>query len=99
MIDGRDGPWPEDGTGPAGPEMVEPAALHVIAADADLWMRLFYQELLPQMGHEVVAVGCGYQLLRLCSAVQPDLILMDMRLPDADGLDAAEQLGQAWLAP
>jgi response regulator NasT len=73
--------------------------LRVIAADGDLWMRLFYQELLPRMGHQVVAVGSGHHLLKLCSAVQPDLVLMDVRLADTDGLDAAEQLSCAWLAP
>ena len=36
-----------------------PAPLRVIAADADLWMRLFYQELLPRMGHEVTVVESG----------------------------------------
>jgi response regulator NasT len=73
--------------------------LRVIAADGDLWMRLFYQELLPHLGHQVVAVCSGYHLAKLCSAVQPDLVLMDVRLPDADGLDIAEQLSSAWLAP
>jgi response regulator NasT len=73
--------------------------LRVIAADGDLWMRLFYQELLPHMGHQVVAVCSGYHLAKLCSAVQPDVVLMDVRLPDADGLDIAEQLSSVWLTP
>jgi AmiR/NasT family two-component response regulator len=75
------------------------AALRIVAADADLWMRLFYQELLPRMGHEATVVESGHQLVKLCSAVQPDLILTAVHLTELDGLDAAEQLSRERLAP
>jgi response regulator NasT len=76
-----------------------PAPLRVIAADADLWMRLFYQELLPRMGHEVTVVESGLHLVKLCSALQPDLVLTDLNLTELDGLDAAEQISRECLAP
>ncbi len=99
MIAGRDWASPEDEARVANNPVVKPAAMRVIAADGDLWMRLFYQELLGRLGHQVVAVGSGYHLGKLCAAVQPDLVLMDVRLPDADGPTVAEQISNAWLAP
>jgi response regulator NasT len=76
-----------------------PAALRVVAADADLWMRLFYQELLPRMGHEATVVESGRQLVKLCSAVQPDLVLTDVHLTELGGLDAVEQISREYLTP
>ena len=99
MIIGRDWSSPENGAGRIDTPVREPAAWRIIAADGDLWMRLYYQELLPRMGHQVVAVSSGYHLEKLCAAVQPDLVLMDVRLPDADGLDLVEQLSRAWSVP
>ena len=90
---------PKSDAGSAGILAPGLAALRVVAADADQWMRLLYQEMLPRLGHEVNVVGSGHQLVKLCSAVLPDLVLMDVRLPDTDGLDTAEQLGREWLAP
>jgi response regulator NasT len=76
-----------------------PTALRVIAADADLWMRLFYQEMLPRMGHEVTVVESGLRLVKLCSALQPDLVLTDLNLTELDGRDAAEEISRECLAP
>lgn len=38
----------------------------------------------------------GAEALRLCAALQPDLVLMDLRMPRMDGISAIESLHQTW---
>src|SRR5205823_5440330 len=49
--------------------------------------------ILPLAGHEVVAVAeNGRQLIEQCRAVQPDLVIADIKMADMDGIEAAEQI-------
>ena len=45
--------------------------------------------------HEVVTVGTGAEALEAVSRVHPDLVLLDIGLPDVDGYDVARQLRAA----
>jgi len=38
-------------------------------------------------GYEVVSAGTGRDGLRLCISVQPDAVILDLMLPDGDGLE------------
>ena len=70
-------------------------ALRIAVADDERDMRLFFQELLPPLGHEVVAVAeSGRQLLERCRATHPDLVITDIKMPDMDGITAAAALNQ-----
>ena len=67
--------------------------LRIAVADDEADTRQFYQEWLPAMGHQIVAVAAsGRQLVVQCRANRPDLIITDIKMPDLDGLDAAEQV-------
>jgi DNA-binding NarL/FixJ family response regulator len=51
---------------------------------------------------EVDVVGLastGRQALEWCAALRPDLVLMDVRMPEMDGLEAARRLKAAAGAP
>jgi response regulator NasT len=66
-------------------------SLRVAVADDEPDMRDYFQRVLPILGHEVVGVaGTGRQLLEQCQAAHPDLIITDIRMPDMDGIEAAE---------
>ena len=41
--------------------------------------------------------GDGWEALRLARELQPDVVVMDIRLPSLDGLSAAERLRQSQL--
>lgn len=43
-------------------------------------------------GHTVVEARTGVEALTVAGAAAPDLILLDLRLPDADGFDLARRL-------
>ena len=49
-------------------------------------------ELLEQEGNQVLAATSGEVALRLTAAERPDLILMDIHLPDMTGYEAIRRL-------
>ena len=50
--------------------------------------------LLEQNGFKVVAARSGAEGIELASRVQPDLIILDIQLPEMDGYEVARQLRQ-----
>jgi CheY-like chemotaxis protein len=50
--------------------------------------QIFTQELLTDMGHEVVVVEDGEQVLQTLAKERFDLVLMDIRMPKLDGQEA-----------
>ena len=72
--------------------MTEPG-LRIAIADDEPLMQQFYQEVLTRDGHQVVAVASsGAQLVAQCEELQPDLVITDIKMPDIDGLDAAQRI-------
>jgi AmiR/NasT family two-component response regulator len=64
--------------------------LRIAVADDEPVMRQFFQELLPHMGHQVVAAAeTGRQLADCCRATRPDVVITDIKMPDMDGIEAA----------
>jgi two-component system, response regulator PdtaR len=68
-------------------------SLRIAVADDELDMRDYFQKILPLLGHQVVAVAqTGRELVDLCAATKPDLVITDIKMPDMDGIDAAAQI-------
>ena len=68
-------------------------SLRIIAADDEPLILANLQEMLSALGHDVVAsVGTGSELVEQCQALRPDLIVTDIKMPEMDGLEAAQQL-------
>ena len=57
----------------------------LIEDDADLFSLLKYN--LEKEGYSLTGLQTGKGALELCRQVHPDLILLDIMLPDSDGLD------------
>src|SRR5262245_25911922 len=69
--------------------------LRVAVADDEREMREYLQEVLPRLGHQVVAVGeTGRQLVEKCRATKPDLVISDIKMPDLDGIEVAVTLNR-----
>ncbi len=48
--------------------------------------------LVGRMGHETVVAPAGKDALRACLGTRPDLVLMDIELPDIDGYELTKRL-------
>jgi two-component system, response regulator PdtaR len=70
-------------------------SLRVVVADDEPDMREYFQKALPRLGYQVVgAAQDGRELVELCRALRPDLVITDIKMPDLDGIDAAVQVYQ-----
>ena len=63
----------------------------LIVEDSDLNMRLF-NDLLEAFGYRTVKTKDGRQAVPLAREHKPDLIVMDIQLPEISGLDITERL-------
>jgi response regulator NasT len=61
-------------------------------ADSDPAMRQSFQHSLGKLGHDVCVVASGRQMLELCRASPPDLLIVEMDLPDRDGVSAVQEV-------
>jgi response regulator NasT len=78
---------------------MDPAARVVIAEDEAL-IRLDLAEMLSEEGYAVVAEASdGEEAVRLAAEHRPDVVLMDVRMPRLDGIEAAAQIAAAKIAP
>jgi response regulator NasT len=73
--------------------------LRIAVADDERNMREYLGELLPRLGHQVVVARDGRQLLELCRAGEPDLVITDIRMGEPDGLEAAGLINQERTVP
>ena len=63
----------------------------LIVEDNELNMKLF-NDLLEARGYRVLQTSSGHAVLALARNHRPDLILMDIQLPEISGLDVIEWL-------
>jgi DNA-binding NarL/FixJ family response regulator len=45
---------------------------------------------------EIREAGNGHEVVRLVKELPPDLVLMDVRMPEMDGLEATGQIKASW---
>ncbi len=69
------------------------AKRRVIVAEDESLIRMDIVETLIENGFDVVAeAGDGAQAVALCAEHKPDLLVMDIKMPNMDGIAAAEQI-------
>ena len=65
----------------------------VVIAEDETIIRLDLKEILQEEGYEVVGeTGRGDEVVDLVKATQPDLAILDIRMPGMDGLTAAREI-------
>ncbi|WP_366554525.1 response regulator [Aquibaculum sediminis] len=74
------------------PEGQAPAAPRILVVeDNELNMKLFH-DLLEAQGYSVLQTRDGLDALRIAREQRPDLILMDIQLPEVSGLEVTKWL-------
>lgn len=63
----------------------------LIVEDNELNMKLF-NDLLQAQGYDTIQTGDGHKVVALVRAERPDLVLMDIQLPEISGLDVTRML-------
>ena len=68
------------------------AAHHVLVVDDDSASLRYVGSLLMTHGYGVYAAGSGHLAIEIAERSQPDLILLDIRMPDLDGIETCRAL-------
>ncbi|KSU58294.1 MULTISPECIES: ANTAR domain-containing response regulator [unclassified Gordonia (in: high G+C Gram-positive bacteria)] len=72
----------------------------VLVAEDDSLIRMDLIEMLREEGYEVVGEAPNGQVaVELTESLSPDLVIMDIKMPVRDGIDAATEIAEKRLAP
>jgi response regulator NasT len=72
----------------------------VIIADDESLIRMDLREMLTNLGYLVVGeAGDGRSAVNLARELRPDIMIMDIKMPDMDGIEAARVLTEERIAP
>ncbi len=67
--------------------------MRILIADDEAIIRMGLRTILRDLGHQVVgAAADGATAIRLAGTLRPDLVILDIKMPDVDGLTAAERI-------
>jgi two-component system, response regulator PdtaR len=81
----------------------EPASrepLRVLVAEDEALIRMDLVEMLREEGYDVVGeAGDGAQAIELARQLEPGLVMMDIKMPGTDGLEAATTIARERIAP
>jgi two-component system, response regulator PdtaR len=81
-------------------EGVAMAQTRLVIADDESIIRMNLKETLVSLGYLVVGeAGDGVSVINLARELQPDLVLMDIKMPKLDGIQAAKILTEEKIAP
>lgn len=83
-----------------GPNPDETTPHRVLIAEDEALIRLDLAEMLREEGYEVVGeAGDGQEAVDLAEQLRPDLVIMDVKMPRRDGIDAAAEIASKRIAP
>ena len=68
-------------------------ALRIVVAEDEAVIRMDLVEMVRELGHHVVGEAYnGQQAVELVRAERPDMVFLDIAMPERDGLSAAEEI-------
>lgn len=69
--------------------------LRILLADDEPAVAASVEEQLKALGHEIVGEATsGREAVALAAQTDPDLVVMDIMMPDGDGIEAARQIAE-----
>ena len=74
--------------------------MRVIIAEDEALIRMDLREMLEEEGHEVVGEARnGHEVVEMARRLHPDLVFMDINMPEMSGIEAAAVINEESLAP
>ncbi|UCF71896.1 MAG: response regulator [Deltaproteobacteria bacterium] len=64
----------------------------ILVVDDEEHIRLLYSEELGEAGYEVVTAADGYKLIERIDDERPDLVILDIKMIDYNGLDLLQEI-------
>jgi DNA-binding NtrC family response regulator len=64
----------------------------ILLVDDEEHIRQYYTEELSEEGHKVWTVATGHKLLKRIDRVQPEVVVLDIRLVGYDGLELLQEI-------
>ncbi|MFC1824162.1 response regulator [Thermodesulfobacteriota bacterium] len=64
----------------------------ILIVDDEEHIRFLYSEELTEAGYEVITADSGYRLLEKVEEEKPDLIVLDIKMVDYNGLDLLQDI-------
>lgn len=84
----------------SGTEKTASPPRRVLIAEDEALIRLDLAEMLREEGYDVVGeAGDGQEAVDLAERLRPDLVIMDVKMPRRDGIDAAAEIAAKRIAP
>ncbi|OBB62304.1 transcriptional regulator [Mycobacterium sp. 852013-51886_SCH5428379] len=72
----------------------------VLIAEDEALIRMDLAEMLRDEGYDIVGeAGDGQEAVELAESLKPDLVIMDVKMPRRDGIDAASEIAAKRIAP
>ncbi|HSV75061.1 MAG TPA: response regulator [Chthonomonadales bacterium] len=77
-----------------------PTRQRVVIADDEPLIRMDLRKMLEDAGYDVVAEsGDGAAALEAARSLRPDVVILDIKMPVMDGIDAAKLISEERIAP
>lgn len=74
--------------------------LRIVIADDEPIIRLDLKKMLQDSGYDVVGeAGDGAKAIEAVRSLRPDVVILDIKMPEMDGIDAAKIITDEKLAP
>ncbi len=75
-------------------------SLRIVIADDEPIIRLDLRKTLENMGHQVVGeAGDGAKAIDVAREMKPDIVILDIKMPELDGIDGAKVITTEGIAP